>query len=159
MKDNFFENPFKSNARIAFSSFAIDVIDANMRNKKNFSHIVCQEMVFNRDIVMYFRKNFYLAEAINKKLGEFLAAGIIQHIIDKYIDEKYWKVKPVNKGPMKITLNHLRAVFMLWVIFVLISIMIFTLEHIFFQMYLRCKAKNLKSKNQKLLVISLKINA
>lgn len=92
------------------------MIDANMRHKTKFSHLVCKEIAYTGNIVMYFSKNFYLIDAINKKLSEFQASGIISHLIDNYIDRRYWSSKKEKSFPSQLSVQHLKGAFELWLI-------------------------------------------
>jgi hypothetical protein len=61
-------------------------------------HTICKEHILTINIVMYFRKNFFLIDAFNEKLSLFLSSGIVSHIIDKYVETKYWNVKRTESG-------------------------------------------------------------
>jgi hypothetical protein len=112
--------------RFAFIASMTDIIDANKKNK--FTHAVCKESIFNVNVVMYFPRDFYLVESINRKISSFLSSGVMSHLIGKYVDLRYWNVKSVEKGPQKLTIEHLRGAFNLWMIFSAISILTFAVE-------------------------------
>lgn len=105
-----------------------NVIHANMLNKNVFAHKVCNEYVVTKSIVMYFPKDFYLIDAINKKLSQFISSGIIKLLIDKYIDMRYWKVKKTQSGPRPLKFQHLRGGFTLWGFLCFLSSIVLLLE-------------------------------
>jgi hypothetical protein len=123
----FFNSP-SSFDRAAFMATMTDVINENKKNENKFSLVVCKETVLMHYLVMYFSRNFYLVDSINRKISSFLSSGIMSHLIEKYVDLRYWNVKSVKKGPQKLTIEHLRGTFNLWIIVNVISILIFLME-------------------------------
>lgn len=117
--------------RIAFLASITRVIDANVRHKDSFFHVVCKETFSTGNIVMFFPKNFYLIEAINKKISEFQASGIIQHLVERYMDKRYWNFRRVAKGPERISFQHMQGSFIMWLFLCLASFSVFTIEVIF----------------------------
>jgi hypothetical protein len=113
---------------IAFISFMTHVIEANAKRKALKAHSACKEPVQTYQVVMFFPKNFYLIDSINSKISNFLSSGIMSHLIEKYVDLRYWNVKTVKKGPQKLTVKHLRGAFNLWVILSVFSSLIFMME-------------------------------
>jgi hypothetical protein len=77
---------------------------------------------------MYFHKDFYLAKAINDQISLILSSGIMSHIIEKYVDMQYWNVKTAEKGPQKLSIEHLQGAFNLLAILSLLSALVFILE-------------------------------
>lgn len=126
-----YEAPLSSKNQTAFLGSSTKVIHANIRNKRSFSHIICKEIVNTVNVVMYFSKNFYLVEAIDEKIGHFLASGIVEYIIKKYVDMKYWRLNnqlDIRQEPKKLTLHHLEGVFVIWSILCVLSVLIFSME-------------------------------
>lgn len=120
-----------SSERIAFLASITRVIDANVRHKDSFFHVVCKETFSTGNIVMFFPKNFYLIEAINKKISEFQASGIVQHLVERYMDKRYWNFRRVAKGPERISFQHMQGSFIMWLFLCLASFSVFTIEVIF----------------------------
>lgn len=90
-----------------------------MEHRKSFAHAVCKEEVYTVNLVMYFPKNFYLIQPINKKIRNLVSSGIMNHIINKYIDMKYLiyaNAQSLKKGPQELTLKHLDEIFTMWMI-------------------------------------------
>lgn len=114
--------------RFAFISPSIDVVDVNKRNKNVWTHTVCKELVGTNLVVIYFSKNFYLIDAINQKLKAFATNGLLQHIIDDYVDMRYLQVKEIPKGPQTLTIDHLRGAFSVWMTCCLVCCAIFVIE-------------------------------
>lgn len=106
----------------------IKVIDANKRHRDSFSHKVCKEYLLTVNIVMYFQKNFYLVEAINENIWNFVSSGIMSHLIDRYVDMKYWQVKALDVGPQQLSYEHLEGVFNLWLYFLILTSVVFVFE-------------------------------
>jgi len=105
-----------------------EIVDANKRNRDRFTHIVCKEYIAYVNIVMYFTKNFYLIDPINEKLDRFLSAGIFTHIIERYVDMRYWNFKEPKKGPRTLEFKHLHGAFVLWSSLALVSVGAFLIE-------------------------------
>lgn len=105
-----------------------DVIHANMKHKNVFVHKVCKQNIFTVSIVIYFPKNFYLVGAIDKKIGSLLSSGIVDHLIGKYVDMKYWKLKSVKKEAKPLTLQQVEGAFLIWTTFCLISFIVLIFE-------------------------------
>lgn len=119
-----------------------DVIHSNMEHKHSFFHRVCKESIYTVNVVMYFPKNFYLVEALNQKLNLFLSNGIVKHLIEKYVDMRYWNVKRANKGPQQLKLQHLQGTFNLWMILCCLSMLVLVMEIIvnaFHQMIIKLR--------------------
>jgi hypothetical protein len=112
----FHNTSLASYERTAFISTMTEVIEANQRNRKFLAHKICREFVGTINIVMYFQKDFFLVEAINQKINCFISSGIMNHIIEKYIDSKFLGFEEPVKGPRQLTLTHLKGAFYVWMI-------------------------------------------
>jgi hypothetical protein len=72
---------------------------SNKKNKDSQTpHTICKEHILTVNVVMYLRKNFFLLDEFNEKLGKLLSSGIVSHIINRYVDLRYWNVKKTDKG-------------------------------------------------------------
>lgn len=125
---DFMENSLESLERTAFIDAIQAIVHANMKHRNEFVHKVCKEEVWNAMIVVYYQKNFYLVETINRKIEIFLSSGIVNHIIGRYVDMRFWNVKPVEKGPSQLSFQHLKGAFSLWAILLAIASFVFSLE-------------------------------
>lgn len=127
-EEKLFNTPPTSLNRVGFLSSMTNVIHANMRNKNSFAHVVCREHLFTVNVVMYFPKDFYLLKAVNKCIGRLLSSGIMSHIINKYVDLRYWNVKEPSTGPQVLNFRHLRGAFVLWAALCFFSTFAFIIE-------------------------------
>lgn len=134
---HFHEKPLDSSSKVAYISSLVKVVNANQRHKNNFSLLICEEELGMINIVMYFPKSFYLTSKINYQIGQFSASGITQHIIDKYVDLRYYRVREMKKEPRAFTFNQLRGAFHLWMICCSICIFAFLAELSFKALYNR----------------------
>lgn len=106
----------------------INVIYANRMHRNSWSHLICKEYAYTVNHVFYFPKNFYLSEAFNNKLSALLASGTISHLIGKYMDMRYWKMKPAKKGPQPLTFENMEGTFILWAALCTSSLVVLTVE-------------------------------
>lgn len=127
----FFSRPLEASSRKAFVASMTNIIDANKKHKNSFVHKVCKEHIYTISVVMYFPKNFFLVETFNKKISSLISSGIMKHLTDKYVDMRYWNIKPAKKQPQQMTIQHLQGVFMLWSICCLLTIFVFMFEVLF----------------------------
>lgn len=107
----FLSKPLNASSKAAYLTSYINVIDANQKNYKKFVHKVCNEPMMTDNIVMYFPKNFYLIDAINKKLTAFKSSGLIQFWIRKFANERFFNFKQTKQGRRALSLDHLFGVF------------------------------------------------
>ena len=117
-----------SSTQIAFQTSMTSVISANIKHKKDFFHSTLKQPIVTPSVVIYYQKNFYFISQIDRKLSDLLSAGIIKHILDKYIDLRYWNIKQTKRNNQKLSLKHLEGVFVMWLIFISISFAIFIAE-------------------------------
>lgn len=114
--------------RVAYLTSTNNVLSTNKLNRNKFILTTCKEQVYDPKLVFYFPKNFFLIEAVNKKIGDYLASGIMSHLIDRYVDQRFWNVKPESKGPQKLSFAHIEGAFMLWSLMLVISGLVLVLE-------------------------------
>lgn len=112
---------------MAFKTSMTNVV-ASHQIHKNITHIVCKEHLYTVYVVMYYPKNFYLIETIDKKIGQFLASGIVSRLIDKYVDMRFWNMKKEQSDPHRLTFNHLRGAFTLWIGLCAVSAIVLLVE-------------------------------
>lgn len=101
------------------------------RNKKTFETFflkVCKEKFVTLNIVMYFPKGFFLKNAIDKKLSELAASGILQFWINNYVDKKYLNFESPELEPQILQIQHLIGVFNVIFIMMGFAIVIFFIE-------------------------------
>lgn len=102
-----------------------DIIERNQKNYKSFVLQTCKEQVLTVNIVMYFQKNFYLKEEIDKMLSQFGTAGILEHWIQKFADQRFYNVKTLQTGAKRLQIQHLFGIFNLWLFGCGIGLIIF----------------------------------
>lgn len=61
-------------------------------------------------------------------IGDYFASGIMSQLIDRYVDLRYWNMKPDNKVPQKLSFSHLEGAFMLWIVMLVISCLVLVFE-------------------------------
>lgn len=82
-----------------------------LRKNKNI-YIICKEYFMSVPVVIFARKNFYLLDAINKKISVIQAAGLIEYWHSRGADNRFLKAEtpPVSKT---LTWQHLSGSFIL----------------------------------------------
>lgn len=106
-----------------------DVIYRNQFHYKEFVLNVCKEKVLTANIVMLFPKNFYLREAINRKLSELATSGLLEQLTQIYADPRFINIKTTQTtGPQRLNVHHLVGVINVWAIGLAISLLSFVLE-------------------------------
>lgn len=106
-----------------------DVIYRNQYHYKEFVLKVCKEKLLTVNIVMYFPKNFFMREAINRKLSELEASGLLEQLTQSYADPRFINIKATQStGPQRLNVHHLFGVINIWAIGLAISLLIFVLE-------------------------------
>lgn len=81
-----------------------------LSNKNVFT--ICKEQFIAYPVVLFTRKNFYLLEAIDKKIQIFQAAGLIEY----WNSKAFIKIMKSNRAlsfPTILTLKHLSGCFIL----------------------------------------------
>lgn len=114
--------------RVAFVEIMTSIIHSNIKHKGSFVHTVAKEHLWTDFLALFYPKNFYLIETIDKKLNAFLSSGIINYFVDRYVDMLHWHIKVLDTGPQTLTLEHLRGAFNLWLAILLIAAIVFFIE-------------------------------
>jgi hypothetical protein len=78
-------------------------------------------------VVFFARKNFFLLDAINKKIEIFQAAGLIEFWHLKVIDKRLMKIQP-SKAPTKLTIEQLSGSFFLLISGLIVALIAFAVE-------------------------------
>lgn len=96
----------------------------NIHNLTNF--LICRENFMTIPIVIYTRKNFYLLNAINVKIEQLKAAGLIEYWYSLAFTKE---LKRHKKNPPKVfTFRHLSGCFQIWIGGCVISFCVFFVE-------------------------------
>lgn len=109
----------------------------NKQSFKKFTFKVCKENLFDNEIVFYYRKDFFLVEVIDEKLGRLKAGGLIEFWIDQYIKQHYMNVGQLNTGPSELKIEHLSGLFVVWIIGLHFALIVFFSELVYEK--LKCK--------------------
>ena len=125
----FLDSPLSPLSQIAYQSTITSIISSNIKHKNKFFHSVLKEIILSPSAVMYCQKNFYFITQIDSKISNLLSSGIIKHIIEKYLDMRFWNIKHSKGKNQKLSLKHLEGAFLLWSFLSFISFSVFILEH------------------------------
>lgn len=79
----------------------------NQVNFYNFTFEICNERFLSSPVVIYYPKRFYLVDAIDKKLGQLKAGGLIEYWQLLYLKNQKSGYGKLHHGPKKLTMNHL----------------------------------------------------
>lgn len=138
---NFLDKPLNPSRKAVYLVSLAHVWWANQKNK--FIHKACKEVMKTDIIVLYFPTNFYLAEAINKKLGVFISSGIKQYWFNEFIYKHAGSNEDDKTGPKQLTIRHLIGVFNVYLIACTSSFVVFLLEH--FHIRVRTRFRNFRN--------------
>lgn len=106
----------------------LEVIYLNQQNYKNFTYNVLREYLFDIQIVYYFPKNSYLVDALNEKMGILKSAGLVNRIMERYIDRGYVKMNQDHVGARSMNISQLSGSFEMLIIGYCSGIVIFIIE-------------------------------
>lgn len=123
-----FSRPLEENVKSAFMTSFTDIIYRNQIHYKSFLLTVCKEQVMTVNIVMYFPKNFFMREAIDRKLNVILTSGLLQYWTQKYADPKFISIRNGKRGPTSLKVEHLFGLINIWAFGLAIALLIFLLE-------------------------------
>jgi hypothetical protein len=93
---------------------------------KSFPYTIIRENLVTVNVVQYFRKDFFLKDAIDEKLRMLITSGVIEKWISDNDFTAYWK--DVKRGPRVLTLSHLCGVFYILLTAYVVSIFVFLIE-------------------------------
>lgn len=127
---DFLDKPLKHSRKATYMVTLMDVMWANQRHLKKFVHKTCKEVMMTNSIVLYYPKNFYLSDAIDKKLSIFISSGIKGHWLNKFMNKPSSVYK---RGPKQFTVQRLAGFFNVFLIACALSFAIFLLEHFHFR--------------------------
>jgi Ligated ion channel L-glutamate- and glycine-binding site len=107
------------------------VIKMNVKYHKTFVLRICREIEASVSIVIYYRKDFYLINEINKKIQVFISSGIVDFWIKKHLDMRFLYFQNDIRGPQKLSLQHLTGAFDILIVCYPLWCIVFTLEILF----------------------------
>lgn len=100
---------------------------ANQLHFNETSSLVCKEIFLTIPVVLYFPKNFFLTEAINKKIALLQAAGLIDYWHSQIFDERKLKIIE-DKQPRAMKFQYLSGCFYIWSICCCFACLAFVVE-------------------------------
>lgn len=115
-----------------FIASSNEVLFSNQKRYFDFKYKACKEIFVTMSIVMYFRKNFFLTQAINHVISNLESGGLIEHWHFNYIDKKFSQTDKNQNDAKQITVEHLLGCFQLWGVGCLIAFTCFIIEIIRF---------------------------
>jgi hypothetical protein len=116
-----------SDFNLSFSYFN-QVLYMNSLNREDTGYLVAKERFVTNQIVMYFQRNHYLADIFSDRIGTYQEAGLIKKIITKYVYFEFIKHKSQAPKLSALSLKQLAAVFRVYLVGIVLSIMVFIYE-------------------------------
>lgn len=87
---------------------------------------VVQEPLLINQIVFFFRKNHYLVNLVDDKIGIFKAVGLNDYWISQYVKKK--KFISFDSGPKILTIYTLSGIFKIFIYGLVVATFVFFLE-------------------------------
>jgi hypothetical protein len=149
-----FAKEVNENLKAAFMTPQTNVINRNQMAQGKFYLRVCAEQISVINIAMFFTRNFYLKTAIDEKLRQFDAAGLLSYWISKHAEKKYLSMNEGVTGPKKLNLEHLFGVFNIMLIGHAVALIIFIFELAVFKF----KQIRLRKFQARIIMVAPKVN-
>jgi hypothetical protein len=135
--NTFIGYPLTGNEKIAVLESLIAV---KMEISNGSSIRYCKESVLTFNIVIYFRKHFFLRSEINKIIDHLLSSGIIEYWVKNEFENRAGN-DDKDKSPRNLNLDDLRGPFILMLVLHGVSLIVFILEVIIHRKQLRIVTK------------------
>lgn len=103
------------------------VLYSNQVNFNSTPSIPCKEIFMMFPVVIYFPRQFFLADAINDKIQYLQAAGLIDYWHSEILDNRLQKRQESNE-PKGIKIEYLLGCFFIWGFACIFSFLIFIWE-------------------------------
>lgn len=100
-------------------------LNKNVTSGRPFT--ICKEVFITIPDVIYTRKNFYLLDALDEKIHNLKAAGLIELWHSQDLDEKFWSHK-VSGRVKPFTLQQLFGCFQILLAGYMMSVIVFLFE-------------------------------
>ncbi|KAG5681326.1 hypothetical protein PVAND_010773 [Polypedilum vanderplanki] len=111
--------------RVTMFVSEVNFIDYS-RTHRTFPYTIINENFLTMNVVMYYRKDFYLKEAIDSKIQHILSGGLMNFWLREFDFTDYWKIETLD--PMMLTMDHLEGAFYLLIFGNLIAFFVFITE-------------------------------
>lgn len=106
-----------------------EILDKNLENFPNYSYRTMLKPFVSAPTVFFFRKNFYLIDAINKHIVALQSAGLIEYWTYKeQYHESRLKVRNWHPSPIKLEINHLMIAFHILAVGLALALVSFVAE-------------------------------
>lgn len=116
-----------SSAKGAFPISLLGILYINQKRSRNSQHKICKEAIFTIPVVIYTKKDFYMIDALNNKIGILKAAGLIEFWHLKDLDKGLLNVKESN-DPKVLKMEYIIGSFYVLLLGCLACIFIFLIE-------------------------------
>lgn len=102
------------------------ILYANQNKSLDRRYKICKQPLFVMPFVIYTKKNFYLLNALNDKIGRLRSSGLIA----------YWRIEEENlrlfksqKSNEALRLKHLGGCFQVWILGCLLGLTVVVFEN------------------------------
>lgn len=137
--DTNFDGPMEDKSRNLFLTTGIDIMTRNREySKEGFFLNICNEPVITVNIVILLKKNIWLQSTINEALDLLQSSGLVQYAINQHVDQKYFKMREQIAERQKLKIQQFSGIFRIWLIGLLISFLIFIIEHLIYRVFKSC---------------------
>lgn len=109
-------------------NYMTPILYLNYIHRDNFTYLLAQERFVTNQLVFYFQSNHFLSERVSHMLDLFREAGLVDHLLLKYVDSESATAKLPEKVISELSFTQLSAVFGIWLIGLLLSTLTFLLE-------------------------------
>ena len=125
--------------KAAFFTTKIEAIYRNQKShKRSYVYKIIQHPNASDECVMYFHKDFFLTDEINNQLFLYVESGFIDRWVLETIQMKFFTTHAGLSGPKVISMENLSGIFGVFIAGNLISISIFIVENLIFQLKRKC---------------------
>lgn len=99
----------------------------NRRRPHNERMAMSKDRIFGTSIVMFTKKDYSFVSQLNSHVQNMVSSGLMQYWEYAFLIGKKWKT-PQEKVPEKLTLRQLEGIFYICAVLYAISILVFLLE-------------------------------
>lgn len=116
-----------SNIKAAFGQPLSITLYFNQILPKNLRYKVCKDVFMTMHTVAYTKRDFYLLDAINEKIGIFTAAGLFGFWRSQTVDDRFLYMK-ATVYPSVLTIHQLMGCFQILLIGCAMGLVAFVIE-------------------------------
>lgn len=111
----------------AFGISLLNILYINQMRRQTHRFKICKERVLIMPVVIYTRKDFYLIEAINKKIEILVAAGLVDYWQFQDVDKQFLNYEKPSSSK-SLTSHHMVGCFNILVSGLFASLAVFLYE-------------------------------